>query len=41
MAFEALKTQLLTALVLAVYNPDAHVEVWYNASNFAVGAVLL
>ena len=41
MAFEALKTRLLTAPVLAIYNADARVEVWCDASNFAVGAVLL
>ncbi len=40
-AFSDLKHCLLTAPVLAVYDPERPCEVWCDASAFAVGAVLL
>ena len=40
-AFGDLKQSLLTAPVLAVYDPEWPCEVWCDASAFAVGAVLL
>jgi hypothetical protein len=40
-AFVALKEAMMTAPVLSIFDPDRPIEVHTDASNFAIGAVLL